>query len=71
MGRLHQRSLPLARDRQQTGGVPIEDCLNGGVHPKGLCLKCAREKPTLTHASSLKPKCRFKSHGLFPYLKGT
>jgi len=55
MGRLHQRSLPLARDRQQTAGVPIEDCLNGGVHPKGLCPKCARGKLTPTHSNSLQP----------------
>ena len=47
-GRLHQRSLPLARDRQQTAGVPIEDCLNGGVHPRVVCLSIGSFSCSLT-----------------------
>ena len=35
------RPHPGYDETQSTASVPIVDCLNGGVHPIALCLKCA------------------------------
>ena len=69
MGRsMDRRSFPLAKNNQRTAGVPIADCLNGGVHPRGLCLNCARADPTPTHSSQSRPNR--ESHCVWNQLAG-